>query len=313
MNSLRYSGSSETFLTYFFDDDNRADNLALLVIIPNMENRFQQGNMDAQPQRVLFDVSALQSGPLLASNEGSEDDGSNGTNFRRRLFADRSPTAALEEDNPSNLVTADSNITLENLPQLDDFLAEIADVANNAPMLEVDDFVLTNSSDCRKRYRVSYSKKFFYAASSIYLQVNPATPTPECLPELLGKITSCPSKKNDQHYTVKWIEQKDGGAWPATLTPHLRTTFPKELLHVKLAFLIGECPLNNNTTNSQNGCEFLFQHERQNKDFTSSCRSSSDHPHTRRSNAASNVCSNVYCRFCGRPFRDFQSGPVNKR
>ena len=73
---------SETFPRHFFDDDNIADNIALLDITPNMENRFQDRNMDLQPQRVLFDVSALQSGPLLPSKEASKDDGSNGPNLR---------------------------------------------------------------------------------------------------------------------------------------------------------------------------------------------------------------------------------------
>ena len=250
MNLLRYSVSREICWKHFSDDDNRTRHITLLDNIPNMENRFQEQNIDPQPQRILFDVSALSSGRLLPSNEASSEDGSIAApNLRRQLFLDPSPTAALQEEDPASQVTAGSATQVMNLPTMEQYLAELGATDIEEPTLEVDDLLLTNLNERRKRSRVSYSKKFFYASSSIYLEAYPTSPLPETLPELLGQITCCPSKRNDYQYRVRWIEQKNGGSWPASLSPHLRTTFPKELIHVRLTFLIRECPLNNNNIN----------------------------------------------------------------
>lgn len=64
---------------------------------------------------------------------------------------------------------------------------------------------------------------------------------------MLGQIIACPNKKNNHTYEVKWIRPSDGSAWPDHLQELLVHTIPKDLIHIELATLIAQCPVNKST------------------------------------------------------------------
>jgi hypothetical protein len=98
------------------------------------------------------------------------------------------------------------------------------------------------------RQRFSYAKQYFYANSDIYLEINPAFPSPDSTPELVGYVHSCPTKNNGNVYIIKWKSLRiDGAQWPTNLLHHLKTRFQKATLHRRLKELILSCPLNNKT------------------------------------------------------------------
>ena len=88
----------------------------------------------------------------------------------------------------------------------------------------------------RKRYRFSYAKKHFHAESALCLRADPALPQPELMPELLGQIIACPSKKEQLRIPGEMdsSEERQSG-----FSRHLRTSFPMDVLHPQLAYLIG--------------------------------------------------------------------------
>ena len=87
------------------------------------------------------------------------------------------------------------------------------------------------------------AKKFFFAPSSFYLN-STSIEQPNDLPDLLGQVVQCPSKKNDYCYEVKWLRGRSGENCPEAVANHLRTQFPKEDVHSELLFMVSTCPMN---------------------------------------------------------------------
>ena len=84
----------------------------------------------------------------------------------------------------------------------------------------------------------------------MYLQINPEFPSPESFPDLVGRIATCPTKKNNNIYVVVWTRCRTGAVIPLYLSHHLRTLFPQSELQPVLQDLIIQCELNNDITNS---------------------------------------------------------------
>jgi hypothetical protein len=223
----------------------------------DMENRFSTRNSDPLTERVMFDVSALPVGHLIAAEiRNSDEDGSDGGFSTSRQFdGEEFDEESRGQDQPNN-VTLPSREEAH-VPATEDSLIAGTEwyetTTDGSLQLDVSSTLLEASLEAprERRFRFSYSKKYFYASSELYLQTDPTQPTPDVLPELLGRIMSCPThKRNNNQYKIQWIRPRDGGTWPTNLTPHLKIHFPKTLLHAQLAFLMGECSLNQNYINA---------------------------------------------------------------
>jgi hypothetical protein len=59
------------------------------------------------------------------------------------------------------------------------------------------------ASNKKRRTQFSYSRKFFFASSNIYLQLNPNIPPPASTPQLIGMVLDCPRTSNGQHYRIE--------------------------------------------------------------------------------------------------------------
>jgi hypothetical protein len=103
---------------------------------------------------------------------------------------------------------------------------------------------LLDANPKRRRARFSVARKLFYGDADLYLQLDPSMPQPSSTPPLVGQVVACPSKKNDNNYTIRWVRLHSGGEWPTHLISHLRTVFPKQSLQTLLPALIASCPLN---------------------------------------------------------------------
>ena len=90
----------------------------------------------------------------------------------------------------------------------------------------------------QRRNRVSFARKFFHATSDIYLQVNTNLALPTCTPDLIGQVITCPTKKNNNLYSINWIHPVGQKTWPVDLKPHIRCFFPKDQLRPLLPGLI---------------------------------------------------------------------------
>lgn len=210
------------------------------------ETRFSNFTPVIQTQRVMLDVSEIPVALFPSANDDNSVDGSDANNLRGQLFQN----GTMELGNNAHEVTLPSVPAESNLPSIDDLLAEIARTPNDNDANDLEADATTMMGQQKKRHRFSYAKKYFYGSSVLYFQLDPTLPQPEQLPELLGQIIGCPNKKNNNQYHVKWLRPKDSGNWPVNLTPHLRSYFPKDMLQLQLAFLIGECPVNLNLVNA---------------------------------------------------------------
>jgi hypothetical protein len=216
-------------------------------------------NLVPQTERYLFDVSNIPVGDIfpLESATGQSTPDSHEL-LRRNLFADPTTFCPDIPDIPgtNSRITDSTNIvtvmtaptaatTLFPCPPLDPPPAVAAAAEHDPPPANT-----TNKPSSRKRF--SYRKKYFYANSAIYLELNNDHPHPgegesSSLPDLVGYVEVCPQKRNGQMYHIRWTSLRSGAAWPDNLRHHLRNKFEKGFLHPLLKKLIEACPLNDST------------------------------------------------------------------
>jgi hypothetical protein len=110
----------------------------------------------------------------------------------------------------ASMTCADHDVTMEStlLPALPDAPLANEDPEETSPHPSVTEnngqsvaasFQSGEDHPTRRRQKhVSYAKKFFYGASSMYYKPKDGCPLPATLPELIGQITACPNKENDQ-------------------------------------------------------------------------------------------------------------------
>jgi hypothetical protein len=208
-----------------------------------------------EPQRVLFDASQLATGPL----EGLHDDDSDDVPYGRLLFGEESPVIAPQPPDdgedvppfPANEVTVGSG-SVGGLIEDDNNHGPVTEEASNrqhddhSSLLEASLAVAGAPPAKKRRAQVSFARKFFHAPSSLYLALNTQLAPPSSTPDLVGQIISCPTKKNNNLFEVKWIRAVVS-TLPQDLCFHLRSFFPKDELRPQLQRLIDNCPDNNTT------------------------------------------------------------------
>jgi hypothetical protein len=109
---------------------------------------------------------------------------------------------------------------------------------------DVDTVLQAMLNERKRRARNSVAKKYFHASHEVYLQFDDQFPSPSSTPYLVGQVWSCPTRKNNNEYTIKWIKPIGSTTWPTNLSRHLQTTFPKDMLHKDLPKLIAICAEN---------------------------------------------------------------------
>jgi hypothetical protein len=237
----------------------------------NHQNRFSDRNPVVETVRIVLNVSDLPVGHVTGLTDqdlSSDDDFVETLLTTRELFPGPSsslPASAASEDEASscNTITTQANIvtmggstmrTTEEfvapapppVPPVPPAAAGVAVVRQQAQQEEERE--AATGVDKNKRKRFKYSKKYFYATSDIYLKINPEFPPPESTPELVGMISQCPTKKNNNHYEVTWVSLRSQAVeWPLNLRHHLRTLFSKESIHANLASWIEGCERNSST------------------------------------------------------------------
>lgn len=236
------------------------------------QNRFSNRNPEVQTQRIVFDVSDLPVGPVEpvvgVPQSDSSDEGFMFEELRRDLFPDQlsppllqQPNSSLFEGDDENSISNANQVTImgssfhpqqlgaihdQNVQEDDQSIANFEQEGTTRPV-NVQQMVAPPSKKTQhKRTRFSYSKKFFYATSNIYLRLDPSFPPPESTPELLGQVVSCPNKHNQNQYVLEWLHPRSCEKWPTSLRHHLRTNIPKNDLHAELSHLIVNCTLNKN-------------------------------------------------------------------
>jgi hypothetical protein len=170
-----------------------------------VQNRFLMANPVVNTARVMFDASELQTGPLADMNDDERSDPANFVQQLTRNWADMFPDDAGAEAVSNSSSTLANEVTLDsssnNVVVATTAATTIADIAmptSDEERSKLDELEATLGGAPPKRQcrvRVSFARKFFHAKPNIYLQVNPNFPLPTSTPELIGQVTTCPTKK----------------------------------------------------------------------------------------------------------------------
>lgn len=207
-------------------------------------------------ERLVFDVSNIPVGDLLPLQfPTGQSSPSDVELFQTSLFAAGEihlPGLDSDGDFPSGTGTLNTDVNEITMGSSTQHLGNWHDSSRRRSPTTTNTAPSNNTK--KRRIRFSYSKKFFYASSDIYLQLNPNIPPPESTPELIGMVLDCPRTSNGHHYRIEWTSPTGGASWPENLKLHLRTTFEKPFFHTldpNLKDLIVSCPLNKNNDKSK--------------------------------------------------------------
>jgi hypothetical protein len=221
----------------------------------NLPNRSSDGNPSVQPRRVMFDVSELPVGAYLnsvAPTPESDEFIENWDSINRQLFPEVDPPAHQPEPEVNDITAGSSqNDTIASPGRMEvvQALASLLNTSNIEQEEQVQDeyadtVLQATLNERKRRARNSVAKKYFHASHEVYLKLDNQFPSPSSTPDLLGQVWSCPTRKNNNEYTIKWIKPVGSTTWPTNLSRHLRTTFPKDMLHKALPKLIASCAEN---------------------------------------------------------------------
>jgi hypothetical protein len=182
----------------------------------------------------MCDVSELPDGAYLNSvaptSEGDEFI-ENWDSINRQLFPEEpiqfNPQAHPPEPEVNNISAGSSqNDMIDSLGRMEVVQALASLNRSNIEQEEqeqddVDTVPQAALNERKRRARNSVAKKYFHASHEVYLQLDDQFPSPRSTPYLVGQVWSCPTRKNNNKYTIKWIKPIGSTTWPKNLSRHL--------------------------------------------------------------------------------------------
>jgi hypothetical protein len=192
--------------------------------------RFSSGNSPLEPQRIMLDVSQIPVGQLCDQQDtfpSDEEILGNMVDLQGDLLAKESTLrlsdCVSDADEANGSTPEEPGAGTTTSPGRMEVVAALAALNRGAQ----ESTNPLNANPKRRRARFSVARKLFYGDADLYLQLDPSMPQPSSTPPLVGQVVACPSKKNDNNYTIRWVRLRSGGELPTHLISHLRTVFPK--------------------------------------------------------------------------------------
>jgi len=191
-------------MSSFFDEEDSMDPHRFLIL-----------NLVPETQRSLFDISNIPVGDIFPSQFGTSESTLDSQELlhRKNLFPDLSTFCPHIPD--TNTGITDSHVvTVTTAPTAATTLLPLPPMgppAAGAPAAAPEQHDPPPANTTKKapsRKRFSYQKKYFYADSSMYLELNNDYPHPgggesSLLPELVGYLLEvCPQKRNGEMYHI---------------------------------------------------------------------------------------------------------------